>query len=75
MRYNCFVVDVLCILTDYAFLGVNYDCNTNCVFFPQKKSVIRPGVVTIIDTLNIGTGEVQCTKSFFFSHSLEFSYF
>ena len=31
--------------------------NTKC-FLPQKKSVIRPGVVTIIDTLKIGNGEV-----------------
>ena len=50
-----FFVNLLCVLADSEFLGV---INTKC-FLPQKKSVIRPGVVTIIDTLKIGSGEVQ----------------
>lgn len=62
--YNCFFVDSLYVLqcNPYEFLGV---INAKC-FLPQKKSVIRPGVVTIIDTLKIGNGEVQQTKSFLF---------
>lgn len=59
-----FFVDSLYVLqcNPYEFLGV---INAKC-FLPQKKSVIRPGVVTIIDTLKIGNGEVQQTKSFLF---------
>ena len=50
-----FFVNLFCVLTDSEFLGV---IKTK-FFLPQKKSVIRPGVVTIIDTLKIGSGEVQ----------------
>ena len=38
---------------------LNFDFADICSLFFQKKSVIRSGVVTIIDTMKIGSGEVR----------------